>query len=77
MKVKIEAKQEKITLIADSGESDLFILISAFGGDAIIFPRKTKGFLDSLSSKFVKKIVIDMNHPNISKEFIQMLLRLK
>lgn len=77
MKVKIDNKKDQIILIAGSAEKDLFTLLSAFGGEAIVFPRKTKGFFDTISSKVVTKIIIDMTHPNISKEFIQMILRIK
>lgn len=75
MTVKIDKKI--LTLKATGKEKKLFTLIAAFAGDAVIYPKNTKSFLEKLSSKLVDKLVIDLTHDAISKEFIQLILRLK
>lgn len=75
MKVKMDKKL--LTLKATGNEKQLFTLIAAFAGDAVIYPKNTKSFLEKLSSKMVDKLVIDLTHESISKEFVQLVLRLK
>lgn len=75
MKVKIDAKKKQIVLTALGNEKKVLTLIAAFSGDAVM--NVNSNILKKLASTMVSKIVIDMTHENISKEFIQLVLRLK
>ena len=78
MKVKVNGKAKIITITPQtSDEKDMMKLIVAFADkDAVLFPTFSKSALTSFASFFVNKIVIDMTHKTITKEFIQSLLRL-
>jgi hypothetical protein len=77
MTVFINARKKQITLIANGSETEMFALIVAFAGEAIISPKPSKSLFKAFAGKVFKRIVIDMSHENCSKEFIQMLLRMK
>lgn len=77
MKVKIETNKKQLTLMASGNEKQLFTLIAAFAGEAVIYPKNNKSFLQKITSKMVDKLVIDLSHESISKEFIQLVLRIK
>lgn len=77
MIVFINARKKQITLIAQGSETDIFSLIIAFSGDAVLSPKPSKSLFKAFATKVFNKIVIDMSHPNCSKAFIQMLLRMK
>ena len=77
MIVKLNTKKKEVTLIAAGKEKNLFTLISAFAGDAVIYPTANRWKVTKVVSLFVDKIVIDLQHSSISKEFVQLLLRMK
>lgn len=77
MKAVVNTKKKIVTIKASGKEKGLFTLITAFAGDSVIYPKKNKSTLEKLSSIFVDKIVIDLQHPSVSKEFVQLLLRMK
>ena len=77
MIIFINARKKRITLTAQGSETDLFSLIVAFAGGAVISPKPNATLFKTMIGKIFKKIVIDMNHPTITKEFIQLLLRTK
>ncbi len=75
MKVKIDAKKRQITIIASGSEKKVLSLIVAFGGGSL--KNVNSGMLSKLTSSFINTIILDMDHPSITKEFIQLLLRIK
>jgi len=75
MNVEINARKKEITLKAIGQETDMFALIVAFAGDAVLKPKLSTNLLSTLMSKTINTLVIDMNHPSITKQFIQLLLR--
>lgn len=75
MNIFINSRKKQITLLATGSETDLFTLIVAFSGDAVVFPRQSKNLFKSLASKVFKMVIIDMTHPSVTKEFIQLLMR--
>ena len=75
MKVKMDAKQKKITLIASGSDKKVLTLISAFANKAVIEGKKS--FLTKITFGYTNKLVLDMKDEAISKEFIQLLLRMK
>lgn len=75
MKVKIDAKKRTITIIASGSEKKVLSLIVAFAGGSL--KNVNKSLLDRITNSFINTIVIDMDHPSISKEFVQLLLRIK
>ncbi len=77
MKILLDPKKKEITITAQGSETELFSLIVAFAGDAVIYPKTSPSFFKSFTNKIFSKLIIDMTHENISKEFIQMLLRSK
>ena len=77
MVVKLNTKKKEVTLIAVGKEKNLFALISAFAGDAVIYPTANRWKVTKVVSLIVDKIVIDLQHSSISKEFVQLLLRMK
>ncbi len=77
MKVKINTKKKECTLYAVGKEKNLFAVITAFAGDAVIYPKTNRSNIEKILSVFIDKLVIDLQHPVISKEFVQLLLRMK
>lgn len=77
MRVKINTKKKEVRLIAVGKEKKIFTIITAFAGDAVIYPVGDRGKITKLITMFIDKIVIDLQHPSISKEFVQLLLRMK
>lgn len=77
MKVMVNAKKKTCRLIATGKEKHLFALICAFAGDAIIYPKSTRWKITKLVSLAIDMIVIDLSDEAVSKEFIQLLLRMK
>ena len=77
MKVKMNIKKKECTLYAVGKEKNLFSVITAFAGDAVIYPKTNRSKIAKVISLFVDKIVIDLQHPVISKDFAQLLLRMK
>lgn len=75
MKVKIDANKRTITVIASGSEKKVLSLIVAFAGGSL--KNVNKSLLDKITNSFINTLVIDMDHPSISKEFIQLLLRIK
>lgn len=75
MKIKIDAKNRKITLTAVGKERKIINLIIAFAGGSV--KNVNKSLLDRISNSFMDTIVIDMDQENITKEFLQLLMRLK
>ena len=75
MKVKIDPKKRTITIIASGSEKKVLSLIVAFGGGSL--KNVNKSILDKITNSFINTIIIDMDHENISKEFIQLLLRMQ
>lgn len=75
MKIKIDANKREITLLASGEERKAINLIIAFAGGSV--KNVNKGLLDRIANSFVNTIKIDMNQENITKEFIQLLLRFK
>ena len=75
MKVKIDANKRTITVIANGSEKKVLSLIVAFAGGSL--KNVNKSLLDKITNSFINTLVIDMDHPSISKEFIQLLLRIK
>ena len=75
MKVKIDANKRTITVIASGSEKKVLSLIVAFAGGSL--KNVNKSLLDKITNSFINTLVIDMDHPSISKEFIQLLLRFK
>lgn len=74
MKVTIDAKKKRILLVANSSEKKAFSLIAAYAGDSLI--GIDDNIIEKLSSSFwVNTLVIDMKHPVVTKEFIQLLMR--
>ena len=65
--------KKKAKLIAGPSDKKLFTLISVFAGDAVIGNKKS--FLRSLGGILVGTLNIDLTHNNITKEFIQLLMR--
>ena len=74
MKVKIDPRSRIITIIASGKEKKVLSLIVAFAGGSL--KNVNASVLDKLTSSFINTIKIDMDHPSISKEFIQLLLRM-
>ena len=75
MKIKIDANKREITLLASGEERKVINLIIAFAGGSV--KNINKSLLDRIANSFVNTIKIDMNQENITKEFIQLLLRFK
>lgn len=75
MKIKIDANKRTITIIASGSEKKVLSLIVAFAGGSL--KNVNKSLLDRITNSFINTIVLDMDHPSISKEFIQLLLRFK
>lgn len=75
MKVKIFPKKKEIHISGTGSEKQILNLIAVFAGGAVKNVNKSK--LAKLVSSFIDKIVIDMSHEAISKEFIQLLLRFR
>lgn len=75
MKVKIDAKKREIIITANGNERKAINLIVAFAGGAVKDINKNK--LSRITSSFINTIKIDMGHEAVSKEFIQLLLRMK
>lgn len=75
MKIDIDAKRRVITIVASGQEKKVLSLIVAFGGGSL--KNVNDSLLNKLTSSFINTIKIDMDHPNITKEFIQLLLRMK
>ena len=65
--------KKKAKLIAGPMDKKLFTLITVFAGDAI--EGNKQSLLRKISSVLVGSITIDLTHPNITKEFIQLLMR--
>jgi hypothetical protein len=79
MKYEINGKKKEIK-ITPSGddEKNLLKLIVAFADPkAVKYPVITATIWGWLAGKVISYIIIDMNHPNITKAFIQTILRLK
>lgn len=75
MKIDIDAKRRVITIIASGQEKKVLSLIVSFAGGSL--KNVNDSLLNKLTSSFINTIKIDMGHPNITKEFIQLLLRMK
>lgn len=75
MKIDIDAKRRVITIIASGEERKVISLIVAFAGGSL--KNVNYSLINKLTSSFINTIKIDMDHPAISKEFIQLLLRMK
>ena len=75
MKVKIDAKKREITIIASGNERKAINLIVAFAGGSV--KNINKNLLSKITSSFINTIKIDMDNEAVSKEFIQLLLRMK
>lgn len=75
MKVNIDAKKREITIVASGNERKAINLIVAFAGGSV--KNVNKSLLQKIQNSFVNTIKIDMDQPNITKEFIQLLLRIK
>lgn len=75
MKVKIDSKNRKIILTASGKERKVINLIVAFAGGSV--KNVNKSLIDRIANSFINTIVIDMDQENITKEFIQLLLRIK
>jgi hypothetical protein len=75
MKISIIPTKKIILLMATGGDAELFKILAGFAGDAIIFPKPNKSFFKAFITSKVTLIKIDMEHENITKEFIQLLLR--
>ena len=75
MKIDIDAKKRVITIVASGSEKAVLSLIVAFAGGSLKNVNTT--LLNKLTSSFINTIKIDMDHPTITKEFIQLLLRMK
>lgn len=75
MKVKIDAKKREITIIASGNERKAINLIVAFAGGSV--KNVNKNLLSKITSSFINTIKIDMDNEAVSKEFIQLLLRMK
>ena len=75
MKVKIDAKKREITIIASGNERKAINLIVAFAGGSV--KNVNKNLLSKIASSFINTIKIDMDNEAVSKEFIQLLLRMK
>jgi hypothetical protein len=75
MKVKIDSKNRKIILTASGRERKVINLIVAFAGGSV--KNVSKSLIDRIANSFINTIVIDMDQENITKEFIQLLLRIK
>ena len=75
MKVKIDAKKREIIIIASGNERKAISLIIAFAGGSV--KNVNKNLLSKITSSFVNTIKIDMDNEAVSKEFIQLLLRIK
>ena len=75
MKVKIDAKKREITIIASGNERKAINLIVAFAGSSV--KNVNKNLLSKITSSFINTIKIDMDNEAVSKEFIQLLLRMK
>ena len=74
MIVQINSKKKRITLRAGGSDKMVLTLVAGFAGDAII---GNKGFFNKITFGFVDKLVLDMSHPAISKQFIQLIMRMK
>lgn len=75
MKVKIDAKKREITIIASGNERKAINLIVAFAGYSI--KNVNNNLLSKITSSFINTIKINMDSDVITKEFIQLLLRMK
>lgn len=75
MKIDIDAKRRVITIVASGQEKKVLSLIVAFAGGSL--KNVSDSLINKLTSSFINTIKIDMDHPNITKEFIQLLLRMK
>lgn len=75
MKITIDAKKRQIILVASGQEKKVLSLIVAFAGGSL--KNVNTGLLNKITSSFINTIILDMDHPSISKEFIQLLLRFK
>ena len=75
MKVKIDAKKREITIIASGNERKAINLIVAFAGYSI--KNVNNNLLSKITSSFINTIKINMDSDVITKEFIQLLIRMK
>lgn len=75
MKIKILSQKKEIHIYAVGKERKVLNLIAAFAGDSI--KNVNNGTLRKLMSSFIDKLVIDMTDKTITKEFIQLLLRMQ
>ena len=75
MKVKIYPKKKEIHITASGSDKKILTLIGSFAGEAVKNINKSK--LQKLTSMFLDKIIIDMSNKVITKEFIQLILRMK
>ena len=77
MKVKIDTKKKVVTLHGAGNECTLLTLIAAFAGDAVILnsSQKSRFMRIITASALFDKITIDLKHENITKEFVQLMLR--
>jgi hypothetical protein len=79
MKYEVNGKKKEIK-ITPSGqdEKDLLKLIVAFADPkAVKYPTIATNTWGWLVGKVISYIIVDMNHPNITKAFIQTVLRIK
>ncbi len=75
MKIKIDAKKREILIVASGNEKKAINLIVAFAGGSV--KNVNKNLLSKITNSFINTIRIDMDQDNITKEFIQLLLRFK
>jgi hypothetical protein len=75
MKVTIDVNKRIIKIVASGSEKKVLSLIVAFAGGSL--KNVNKSLLEKLTKSFINTIIIDMEHPSITKEFIQLLLRMK
>ena len=77
MKVTINQKKKEIKLVAGSMEEKAaFKLIAAISNpEAVKFPKQNKSLMSKLLNWASPVLILDMKHEGISKEFIQMMLR--
>ena len=78
MNVKIDKKGKKLVMKATGNEQKLITLIAAFGGDMVLLTSSQKSFFERAlgTGKFIDTLTIDLSHKDISKEFVQLMLRI-
>lgn len=74
MTVIIDPKKKKITLKGHGSDRKILTIVAGFAGEAILDDEK--GLLNKLTRGYVDRLTIDMTHENVSKEFIQLLMRM-